>query len=73
METWEDSVLVATDSAKVHIFTFKDDKLDRVRSISVDASIEKIVISNGRLLVNGKGITKVMSLEGDILLTYYKS
>lgn len=57
----------------MHIFTFKDDKFEKVRLISVDASVEKIIVTNSRLIVNGKGITKVMSLEGDNMMTYYKS
>lgn len=62
-----------TDSQQLKIFTLKEEKLEKVKFLNVDQGVEKILIGYGRILVNGKGITKIMSFEGDSSATYYKS
>lgn len=55
------------------MFTLKDEKLEKIRFFSVESGIEKVLIGHSRLIVNGKGMTKIMTLEGDSSVSYYKS
>jgi hypothetical protein len=35
--------------------------------------VERVLVVNDRLIVNGKGIIKVMTLDGGPVHTYYKA
>ncbi len=55
------------------IYRLRDEKLEKVKEINPEIPIERLLVSNGKILVNGKGVVKCITLDGNFLSTYYKS